>query len=210
MYPLTLPDETGSEKRYFVKLNWGRRRFWPRMTDIKTGQIFQSLPTREWHGLNRFEQIGLNVPERIALFREGLLHFRDAVIVREVPPLYSVDEMLQNGEWEKLTLSQQSNLLAAIMDILRTIHLAGLGWRGSSSRHFYPQLDPDGCWKIWLIDCEGVHRSWSRKVILRDCDKLWRAMRESCASHETLTELGERIGEYTGKPFSRVASRRAA
>jgi hypothetical protein len=210
VHELRLMSDDGSLTRLFVKLNWGRRRIWPRMTDIKTGQMFQSLPVREWHGLDRFASIGLNVPERLGLFREGLLNFRDAVIVREVPPPYSVDEMLQNGEWDRLTADQHSAILVEMNSIMRTIHTAGIGWRGASSRHFYPQLQADGSWNIWLIDCEGVHRRWSQKIIDRDYNKLYRALKESQASPKILAEFSALMNDITRPSVKEPVARKAA
>lgn len=200
--PLTLTSPDGSETQAYLKLNWGRRRIWPRMTDLKTGQMFQSLPEREWNGIDRFAKIGLNVPERLGLFQSGLFQFRDAVIVRAVPPLHSVDQMLQNGSWWELDDERRSSLLSAMITVMRTIHAAGIGWRGSSSRHFYPQWQPTDGWKLWLIDCEGVHRKWSNRIVERDCRKLWRAMRESGADSDTLTELQSLIDRTNGSDES--------
>ena len=38
-----LRDDTGRPFTAFVKMSWGRRRWWPRLTDIIAGQVFQSL-----------------------------------------------------------------------------------------------------------------------------------------------------------------------
>ncbi|MCH8830879.1 MAG: hypothetical protein IID45_14990 [Planctomycetes bacterium] len=188
-----LQEADGSEVRTFVKLNWGRRRFWPRMTDLKTGQLFQSLPVREWKGLSLFQSIGLNVPERLGLFRAGWIRFRHAVIVREVPAEFSVDELLQTGRWGKIDRADRSDLLKAMIEVMSIIHRAKLGWRGASSRHFFPERLEDGRWKLWLIDCEGVHRGRQRKIVKRDLTKLRRAMRESGADPDTLCELDRLI-----------------
>src|SRR5262245_8876598 len=53
VFSVLLEDATGGRVRAFVKLNWGRRRLWPRMNDIKAGQVFQTLPVREWRGIER-------------------------------------------------------------------------------------------------------------------------------------------------------------
>jgi len=116
------------------------------MTDLKTGQTFQSLSDREWNGLARFRALGLNVPERLALYCHGLWTVRTAVILREVPPQHSLDEMLKNGRWQQFSAGQRESLLETVMATMQTIHKAGLGWRGTSCRHFYPQLHNDGSW----------------------------------------------------------------
>ncbi|MGH7200066.1 MAG: lipopolysaccharide kinase InaA family protein [Planctomycetaceae bacterium] len=193
VYRMLLERDNGEPWPVFVKLNWGRRRLWPRMTDLKTGQLFQSLPEREWHGLATLERLGLNVPRRLALFRDGWLNFRAAVVLETVPPRMSLDEMLGTSHWRDLTDRQQTRLLEAVVAVTRRIHNAGLAWRGTSSRHYYPLLQPDGSWKLWLIDCEGVHPLYSRGLIARDWDKLIRAMIESGADERTITTLRRSI-----------------
>ncbi len=66
-----LPCLGGATETVYIKLSWGRRRWWPRMADIRTRQVFQSLAVREWEGLKVFERLGLRVPERLALLEEG-------------------------------------------------------------------------------------------------------------------------------------------
>jgi len=200
-----LIDDQGKPLRIFIKMSWGRRRLWPRMTDLKTGQTFQSLSDREWNGLARFWALGLNVPERLALYRHGLWTVRTAVILREVPPQHSLDEMLKNGRWQQFSAGQREGLLETVMATMQTIHKAGLGWRGTSSRHFYPQLQNDGSWKVWLIDCEGVHGHASGKTFERSYQKLWRSMKESGADRITLERLQSKIeralmGSVSGVP----------
>lgn len=210
VYSLDLAGAGDTPQRVFVKLNWGRHRLLPRMTDLKTGQMYQSLPVREWNGIERFASIGLNVPERMALFREGRFVYRDAVVVRQVPPEFSVDEMLESGRWYDLPRDRQSSLLRAMVSTMGRIHAAGLGWRGASSRHFYPRWQTDGTWKLWLIDCEGVHRAWSSRIVDRDCNKLWRAMRESGANAQTLAELISLLDSRRLDTPPRDGGRRAA
>ncbi len=188
-----LADEHGESVRVFVKMHWGRRRLWPRMTDLKTGQVFQSLPEREWRGIRQFQSIGLNVPERLVLFRDGMLSVRSAIVVREVLPRQSIDEMLQDGSWQQLSLDHRASLLEEVMSTLHTMYSAGVGWRGVSSRHFYPELQPDNSWKIWLIDCEGVHNRVTQKTISHGFQKLWRSMKESGADEATLDALETEI-----------------
>jgi len=188
-----LADARGTPARVFIKMQWGRRRLWPRMTDLKTGQVFQSLPVREWHGIQRFQSLGFKVPERLAVFRDGLFSMRAAVIVREVPPPFSIDEMLRNGDWNQLTDFDQTLIIKEIFATLGTIYASGIGWRGISSRHFFPQRDEKGRWKVWLIDCEGVHPRGSAKAMGHGFRKLMRSMKESGASAKTLEQLGQQI-----------------
>lgn len=211
-----LPDASGIERRIYIKLNRGRRRLWPRMTDLKTGQVGQTLTTREWNGIGALAGLGLAVPRRLALLEEGLLHFRSAVVMDAVPPADSVDMLLQNGSWWQLAPADQNQILAGMISTVVRISAAGLGWRGTGSRHFYPERQPDGQWKHWLIDCEGVHRTTTPAVLRRDLDKLARSMVESGADQPALDRLNALIDSAlagTVTPGSRRAAtllRRAA
>ncbi|MCA9114736.1 MAG: hypothetical protein KDA79_06585 [Planctomycetaceae bacterium] len=185
-----LPETaSGTERRIYIKLNRGRRRLWPRMTDLKTGQVGQTLTTREWNGIGVLAGLGLAVPRRLALLEEGLLHFRSAVVMDAVPPADSVDMLLQNGGWWQLSPADRNQILEGMIGTVVRISAAGFGWRGTGSRHFYPERQPDGQWKHWLIDCEGVHRSTSPAVLRRDLDKLARSMVESGADQPALDRL---------------------
>jgi len=179
--------------RLFIKMHWGRRRLWPRMTDLKTGQAYQSLARREWDGLNRLEAAGLHVPRRWALFEEGRLHVRSAVIVQAVPPPRSLEELIELGKWEQLSTTRRGTLLDLVVATVRRIHTAGLGWRGASSKHFYPEWLPSEGWRMWLIDCEGVHKHITRKGIARDYRTLIRSLQRCQADSETLDRLRQRI-----------------
>src|SRR5262249_27739782 len=152
-----LRDAGGSQGRVFIKMQWGRRRLLPRLTDLKTGQAFQCLPQREWHGLVQFERLGLHVPQRLACFGEGSIHFRAAVVIRAVPPEHSIDDLLRRGLWHQLPAESRAAILDAVVKTVRSIHDSGLEWRSISSKHFFPQQTDDSAWKLWLIDCEGVH-----------------------------------------------------
>jgi hypothetical protein len=195
VFPWMLADAAGQPVRVYIKLNWGRRRLWPRMNDLKSGQVFQTLPVREWRGIERVEQLGIGAPERLGLFesRGWSLSFRAAIVVREVPPPASVDAMLQSGAWHALAPRQQGAILDAMVATLHRLHAARLGWRGSSSRHFYPLERPDSSYAMWLIDCEGIHPFAGRRTFDRNFDKLRRAMRESGADAGTLERLQERV-----------------
>jgi hypothetical protein len=179
----------------YIKMNWGRMRFWPRMTDLKTGQWLQSMPVREWKGIGQLEVLGLNVPQRLAVFHSGMLSFRAAVVVRAIPPRASVRMMLANGDWQRLAWVQRKHILDRMVEVMRTIHAAGLGWRGSSLGHFYPQLDADNSDQaIWLIDCEGVHRRATQRTFDRDFRKLSRSFEIVGADRSTLNMLKRSIG----------------
>ncbi len=181
-----LQDETGRSFTVYVKLSWGRRRWWPRLTDIFAGQVFKSLAVREWQGLERLSQIGLRVPQRMALFDEGLLWRRSAIIVREVPPPASLSQMVCTGVWAQLPVTDRHAIFETIARMIERIHADGFAWRGISSRHIYPQRLATGRWELWLIDCEGIHRTRSKATKERDLRKLERALRHDRADATTL------------------------
>lgn len=183
----------GDCRRVYIKMNWGRMRLWPRSTDLKTGQWLQSLPEREWRGLHKIAALGINVPQRLALFREGRIWFRSAVIVRAVPPARSIFHMLQDGSWYALSASDRTAIFDEVAGVMRRIHAANLGWRGTSTGHFYPQKRDDGGWSMWIIDCEGVHSRATHKTIERDYRKLHRSLVQSDADEATRLLLHARI-----------------
>ncbi len=200
----------------FIKLNWGRRRLWPRLTDLRNGQHQKTLPEREWDGLTQCARLGLHVPERIALFRDGLLNLRAAVVVCKVPPEKSLDDMLADGSWLQLPPDERSAILAAVVETTATIHRAGFGWRGTGKRHFFPERLPDGTYRTWIIDCEGIHRGANPRIVARDYDKLLRSMQESGTDARTLDALQSLIDATIALQAARVGrcpnsrSRRAA
>jgi hypothetical protein len=181
-----LRDDTDRSFTIYLKMSWGRRRWWPRMTDMLTGQVFKSLAIREWQGLDRLSQIGLRVPQRMAVFEEGLFWRRSAIIVREVPPPASLSELVCSGVWAKMPVTDRHAIFGAIARTIERIHSAGFAWRGISSRHIYPQHLATGRWELWLIDCEGVHRARSKSAKERDLRKLERALRHDRADAATI------------------------
>lgn len=188
---LTAAD--GTPVRAFAKLYFGRRRWWPRMTDIKAGQAWQSLPIREWSGIERLGALGLLVPERLGLFREAWLRPRSALIIAAVPAPDSVDDLLRSGRWPQLASRDRESILEDMAAVTRRIHAAGLAWRGICCRHFFPVQRPGGGWQHWLIDLEGVHVRRGIKPITRDHRKLLRAMRGSGADEDTLASLAAKL-----------------
>jgi hypothetical protein len=190
-----LQDDTGRPFNVFVKMSWGRRRWWPRLTDIFAGQALTSLAVREWQGLDRLSKIGLRVPQRLALFDEGLLWKRSAIIVREVPPPASLSEMVCGGVWAQLPVTDRHAIFEAVSRMVDRIHAAGLAWRGISSRHIFPQRLSTGRWELWLIDCEGVHRARSRATKERDLRKLERALRHDRADAATVALVRDALGQ---------------
>ena len=200
-----LQDDDGERIHVYIKMNWGRRRLWPRMTDLRNGQWLQSHPVREWHGIDALGQLGLNVPERLAVIHSGLVTFRSAVIVRAIPPTASVFDMLQSGEWSQLKTGHRQQVLWGIANVMRTIHSAELGWRGTSVGHFYPQEAANGNWNTWVIDCEGVHPRATQRTFDRDDRKLLKSFDLAGADEDTLTMLADCLRQQQPATLCRAA-----
>jgi hypothetical protein len=193
----------GSTFAAFVKLGWGRRRWWPRLSDIRARQALKSLAVREWEGLAAFEQLGLRVPERMAILEEGLLWKRSALILRAVPPRASLSDMILDGSWLRLPLEDRQSILEEVVRTLCLMHKSGWAWRSISTRHFFPQRSASrhasGVWDLWLIDCEGVHRARSTEIIHRDFRRFQRALAHDRADEQTL-EMTRKIGSQLAFP----------
>ncbi len=182
-------DENGYSCKLFLKLYWGRKRLWPRMTDIKTGQVFTPLAEREWNGLQTITDLGLNSAQRMALFSEGKLYHRSAIIIKEVPAPHSVFEMVKNGTWDQLSRTKKSLLIDKMLDTIQSIHSAGYAWRSTSCKHFYPTWDENHFWKVWLIDCEGVHKTSHAKPCQQNYVKFMKSMKIAGVEKEILDEI---------------------
>jgi hypothetical protein len=174
----------------FFKLSWGRRRWWPRMSDIRAGQVLQSLAVREWEGLAVFRRLGLEVPERLALLEEGLLWKRSALILKAVPPPASISDMILDGSWLRLSADDRQIILEELARALCRLDRGGWAWRSISTRHVFPQRDVNGEWQLWFIDLEGVHRTMPRKALQRDFRRFMRAL-----THDRADETTMRIAE---------------
>jgi hypothetical protein len=177
----------------FVKLSWGRRRWWPRLSDIRTGQVFKSLAVREWEGLAVLERLGFHVPERMAILEEGLLWKRSALILRAVPPPASLSDMILDGRWLSQAVEDRRSILDEVARTLCRMHKLGWAWRSISTRHVFPQRASGNGWEIWLIDCEGVHRARSAEILDRDFHRFLRALAHDRADEQTL-EMMRTIG----------------
>jgi hypothetical protein len=191
--------EDGQPLTVFVKLSWGRRRWWPRLSDIRTGQVLKSLAVREWEGLAVFERLGLQVPERLAILEEGLLWKRSALILKAVPPPASLSDMILDGSWLRLPPEDRRLILAEFGRTLRRLHGSGWAWRSVSTRHVFPQRNGRGGWENWLIDCEGVHRARSPEILRRDFRRFLRALLHDRADEQTL-ETMRTIGSQLSVP----------
>jgi len=143
--------------RVYIKKQWRRSRWIPRMPDLRAGKAFWSYPLCEWRGLLRFREIGLETAEPLALFRHPWHPCLAAVVTQAVPCPKSLRLMVDDGTIASLDTAARATLADAIATIVHRIHDARLGWRSMDIKHFYPARRDDGSWRIWLIDAEGVH-----------------------------------------------------
>jgi hypothetical protein len=197
----------GKSFTVFIKLSWGRRRWWPRLPDIRAGQVFKSLAVREWEGLDAFEQLGLNVPQRLALFEEGLLWKRSALVLNAVPPAASLSDMILEGSWLRLSASDRRRILEVCARTVWRIHSSGWAWRSISTRHVFPERISAGDWDLWLIDCEGVHRvhrAGSPAILDRDFRRFLRALEHDRADAGTIEMMREIVARLP--PLAAIAA----
>jgi hypothetical protein len=142
----------------YIKRQWRRARMWPRPTDIRHRINLQCSPVHEWRGLNILRTAGFNVSEPLAVFWSGWGLSRGAVVTRAVPPQLSMADLVLSGDLEKWPTKPRQSLLNAAVDLIIRMQNLRLSWRSMKAKHFYPEEQRDGSWRIWLIDCEGVYR----------------------------------------------------
>jgi hypothetical protein len=130
--------------------------------------------------------LGLRVPERLAILEEGLLWKRSALILKAVPPPASLSDMILDGGWLRLPVDDRRLILAEFARALSRIHDSGWAWRSISTRHVFPQRNANAGWDVWLIDCEGVHRSRSSDLLHRDFQRFMRALSHDRADEQTI------------------------
>lgn len=188
-----LTSETGAPIQLYVKAQWLRQRFWPRPSEIFSVQAWQSHPELEWHGLQQIEALGLSVPRRWALFRGGRCSSRAAIVLEAVPPKKSMFDLMADGTWLDLPRGDRPLLLDQCLGILDSIHRAGLGWRGASTKHIFPEQLGDGQWKLWLIDCEGVHSGSTRRTQARDHSRFLKSFSHCCRDTTTTQYVEHRL-----------------
>jgi len=97
--------------------------------------------------------------------------------------------MIRGGRWAELSPDDRQEILQGVVAVMQRIHDAGFGWRGTCTRHFFPEKSSNGTWQFWLIDCEGIHRRLTGRNVTRDYRKLNRALAISGADAATLDEF---------------------
>ena len=187
-----LEDQQGNDHHVFAKTQWGRPRIVPRMSDFTTRRFDQRLPVREWQGLRQLASIGLLVAEPLALFCSRGFDLRSVVVLRAVPGPVSFEDMIRNGFWNRLERPCQDRLLDEIVATLARIHSHGLGWHGAEACHFFPEFKSDQ-WSVWLIDCEGIHRRYRKRVVRRDHSRLLESVEESGSDGALLKSLKRKL-----------------
>ncbi len=205
VYSTELSDGKEDSAEVFVKLHWGRRPYLPRISDLSTGALFRPLPQLEWRGQQRFRDAGLHVPESLALLqRSSVRSFRSAIIMRAVPVRLSIHDLLRFGKWTEIPLADRSMILEKVATITHRIHDCGLAWRGISCKHFLPERRRDGSWRLWLLDCEGVHALRGRRTKKRDLRKLYGSFEHMGADAATLSQVDSLL--FKPRRSSRMAA----
>jgi hypothetical protein len=166
----------------------------PRLTDLRHGTAFWPYPVCEWRGLALFRRAGLLTAEPLALVRQGAYSPRSAVLVQSLPCEQHLGGLIREGLLQRLDPPGRTALIEAVVGAIERIHRAGLGWRGMESKHFYPRLEPDGSWQIWLLDCEGVHRRATRGDVRHHREKFVDKLRAVQADEDFIADIARRLG----------------
>lgn len=163
----------------YIKRQWRRERWLPRPTDIRHRINLFCSPVHEWRGLRLLEGIGVNVSQPLAVFWSGWGFARGAVVTRGLPPELSMADLLLGGKLLAMPTERLNSMIDEAVRIVVQLHQHGISWRSMKAKHFYPEELPDGSWRIWLIDCEGVYRWASR----RDCQREWKSFVTTFTAH---------------------------
>lgn len=179
----------------YIKRQNRRVRLLPRFRDLLEHGPFAGDPRKEWYGLNLLRSWGLHAAEPLALIYRPF-SFRSAIVTSGVPGKRSLREMAREGALEALTDDQMEALSDAIVRTVNEIHNHGYGWRGMDAKHLYPAATDDGGFRIWLIDCEGVHRSRSRVTVDRDLGRLLGSLEKADAPQRLTESLKRKLGRF--------------
>jgi len=189
----------GESTTVFVKLHWGDIRPLARWDDLLAGRILHSCPSREWLGLQRIASLGYRVPRRLAWFDEGVFRFRAAVILEQIPPRSSLQELLSSPRWNRFRKRQQLALIDELTAMVARIDAAGLFWKGLACKHIFPRLRADHSWELWLIDCEGVKRRPAKQTLTAQLRKLQQDLRRCNAEETFVSRFGDRCAALLQK-----------
>ena len=154
----------------YIKRQWRRVRWIPRVTDVRHRIGLKCSPIHEWRGLRILHTAGFDVAEPLALFWNGWGFSQGAIVTRAVPPQSSIADLLVRGELQAMADERRRSLIQAAVAVVARLHRERISWRSMKAKHFYPEEVTPSRWRIWLIDCEGVCQKASR----HDCQREWR------------------------------------
>lgn len=163
-----LPIESaGGSDFLYIKRQTRRTRLVPRWTDLRRGVGLWSSPMCEWRGLHLLRSAGFDAAEPLGLFWSGRGWSQAAIVTRAVPPRLSLTDMILEGVITSFTAEERTSLVDAVWRVIAQLSNARLAWRSMKPKHFYPQPLGNRSWKMWLIDCEGVHARASSRDLHR-------------------------------------------
>ena len=181
----------------YIKRQLRPGRLWPRMTEVLHGVAFQPFLRTEWDSIWRLRRAGLHAMEPLALFAGRRWRARRALIVRAVPPEKSLERLIWDRFVVRLPAADRRSLATEVARVLRTVHGAGLTWRGVEAKHLYPERLADGAWRMWLIDCCGAYENATARDRKRDRWKLLHNLAREGADEEFLRMVTELTAEAT-------------
>jgi len=175
-----------------VKRQTGRIPLIPPFSEFKDGIYKKPMPVRECEAIADLEGLGLNLPARLALLHEKGRQFRAALITRTVPAQQSIEQMMQNRSWASLGEEMQSAILDQVIANLHCIHEDGYCWKEVSLEKFYPVLQGNGSWLLWLSDLESAVADVPAKVQGRDLTYLHKSLKKLNADPFTVKYLKQK------------------
>ena len=101
-----------------------------------------------------------------------------------------------HGALDQLSADPRDALVEATAEVVRRVHDAGFAWRGMDARHLYPEEQAGGSYRIWLIDCEGVHTAWTAAAKARDVQRLLSSVRKAAGELAFADALEERLAQH--------------
>lgn len=162
------------------------------LTELKNGLYKIPLPVREWEAIADLEGLGLNLPERLALFHSRERQFQSALITKAIPAQQSIYQMMCNRSWNSLGEEMQSGILDQLIANLFAIHEDGYCWQKVSLENFHPVLQGNGEWMLWLTNLESAVADLPEKMQQRDLNHLLKTASKMQADPFTLKYLKQK------------------
>jgi len=109
---------------------------------------------REFSIIRRLEQHGVPSlkPMLFATTKQNG-KWRAMLMTEELAGYQSLEELMMNGAVEAMTLHEKRRLLAAVADLVRRMHAAGVQHRSLYAKHLFVQREGNG-YKVAIIDLE--------------------------------------------------------